>query len=124
MKRVLILGASPESDRYSNMAMKSLLKHGHEVVLVSPKYDEIDGHKCYRSLSEVSEKVDAVTMYVSPKISSGMKEDIVKINPSVVIFNPGTENPEIENVLNKNKVKHLEACTLVLLNTNQFDGIF
>lgn len=124
MKRVLILGASPESDRYSNLAMKNLLSKGHEVVLVSPKYDEIDGYKCYRSLSEVKEKVDAITMYVSPKISTGMKEDILKISPKVVIFNPGTENPEIENALNKDKIKNLEACTLVLLNTGQFEGIF
>ena len=50
-KKVLIIGASTEQDRYSNMAMKSLLVHKHKVVLSSPKYTEIEGHECFKNLS-------------------------------------------------------------------------
>lgn len=124
MKKVVILGASIEPDRYSNMAMHNLLKHNHKIILVSPKYDEIDGHPCLNQLSEVKEKVDALTMYVGAKISSTMINEIVKLAPKIVIFNPGTENPSLYQALDQVGIKHLEACTLVLLNTNQFDGIF
>lgn len=124
MKKVLILGASTDPTRYSNMAMESLLRHGHQVVLVSPKYEEIDGHKCYPKLSEVKERVDAITMYVGAKISTPLAADIVRLAPKVVIFNPGSENEELYKALDESGIAHLEACTLVLLNTRQFEGIF
>jgi hypothetical protein len=42
------------------------------------------------------------------------------INPRRVIFNPGTENPELERALEKSGIQTEEACTLVLLHTGQF----
>lgn len=127
MKKILILGASVISTRYSYMAMESLVNHGHQVVLVSPKYEEIKGHHCYHQLLDVldvQEEIDAITMYVGPHISSTMINDIIKLNPKVVIFNPGSENSEVYKALELKGIKYLEACTLVLLNTKQFDGIF
>jgi hypothetical protein len=44
----------------------------------------------------------------------------VDINPDRVIFNPGTENKEFQNILSKNGIKTEIACTLVLLSTNQY----
>ncbi len=126
MKKILILGASSNGTRYSYMAMERLVHHGHQVILVSPKYDEIQGHHCYHQLRDVDlkEKVDAITMYVGPKISSTLISDIVKLNPRVVIFNPGSENSEVYKALEQKGIHYLEACTLVLLNTNQFEEIF
>jgi len=37
-----------------------------------------------------------------------------------VIFNPGTENPEFYSILKTNGIYFEEACTLVLLSTNQY----
>lgn len=124
MKKVLILGASTKPHRYSYKAMRSLLGTGHEVVLVSPKYDEIEGRKCYRDLSEVQEAIDGITMYVGAKVSSTLIQDIVALKPKIVIFNPGSENPELYKALEKNGIRHVEACTLVLLNSDQFEAIF
>lgn len=124
MKKILILGASTEPHRYSHKAMRSLLETGHQVVLVSPKYDQIEGHKCYRHLSEVKEAIDGITMYVGAKISSTLIQDIVALKAKIVIFNPGSENPELYKALDKNSIKYIEACTLVLLNSDQFEAIF
>jgi hypothetical protein len=37
-----------------------------------------------------------------------------------VIFNPGTENKEFQDILDRNGIKTEIACTLVLLSTNQY----
>lgn len=124
MKKVLILGASPDSNRYSHMALKNLQRHQHQVVLVSPRYDQIEGLPCLHTLNEVKEDIDAITMYVGPQISNGLIKEIIQIAPKVVIFNPGSENEELYDALDQAGIRHLEACTLVLLNTQQFDGIF
>lgn len=117
---VLIVGASPKEDRYSNKAQKMLVEYGHKVALINPRAEEILGVKSHQELAEISEKIDTITMYVSSKISAGMADEILRIKPKRVIFNPGTENPELQKKLRDNGIEAQEACTLVLLRTGQY----
>lgn len=119
-EKVVILGASDKSDRYSYKAMKMLEENGHEVILVHPTLESVEGKKVLHSLSDVKDSVDTLTMYVNPKISSSMKSDIVSLRPKRVILNPGTENSELESALKKAGISCEHACTLVLLTTDQF----
>jgi len=45
---------------------------------------------------------------------------LLELNPKRVIFNPGTENKLLVEILEKNKIEAIEACTLVLLSTGQY----
>ena len=118
-ENVAILGASDKVDRYSYKAHRLLLEHGHKTYLVSPKTEEVEGQKVFKSLSELK-KIDTLTMYVSPKISDSMIDEIISLKPGRVIFNPGTENQSLMDSLSKAKIKFEEACTLVLLSTGQY----
>ena len=117
---VVILGASPKPERYSNMAMKLLESYGHRTILVSPTVKEIEGRQVFPSLEFINEKVDTLTMYVGPEISSTLEDQIIQLKPKRVIFNPGTENVSLENQLSEKGIMPLRACTLVLLRTNQY----
>lgn len=119
-QRVVILGASDKPERYAHKALTALRKHGHGVVLVHPRLKEIDGLPVHASLGEITESIDTVTMYVGPTISTGLAEDLVRLKPRRVIFNPGSENPELEEKLNATGIRTQEACTLVMLATGQF----
>jgi len=116
----LIIGASKKAKRYSYKAMKLLSSYGHEVTLMHPKIKEIEGQKVYNSLSKIEKKIDTITMYVNSKISSKMTEDILKIHPRRVIFNPGTENNELIETLKTNNILPLVSCTLVMLKSGQY----
>ena len=118
--KVAILGASNKPERYSYKAMKRLLEHNHEVVLINPGLETIEGIKVIRDLEGIQEKIDTLTLYVGAEISSKLMEKIVRLAPRRVIFNPGTENPELAHELSEKGIEVLEACTLVLLKTNQF----
>ncbi|GAB4024688.1 MAG: CoA-binding protein [Bdellovibrio sp.] len=118
-ENVAVLGASDNPERYSYKAYHLLEEHGHSVELVSPRYDIIEGKKVHKDLSTL-QNIDTLTMYVNPDISNKMKDQIIKLKPKRVIFNPGTENPELENTLNEMGIEVEEACTLVLLRTNQY----
>jgi uncharacterized protein len=119
-KNVAILGASNHSERYSHKAQLLLLKKGYNPILINPKLQVIDGIKCYPSLSAIIEPVHTLTVYVSPQISSTLKEDILNFKCHRVIFNPGSENNSLYDDLRKNGIEVEEACTLVLLNSGQF----
>lgn len=65
-------------------------------------------------------EVDTITLYVGPAHQQYWLPTILALHPRRVIFNPGTENPEIEQVLHSRGIIVEHACTLVLLSTNQF----
>lgn len=120
-QKVAILGASRKPERYSNKAFHMLKDYGHTPLPVRPGLIELDGVEVAGSLSELKIPVDTLTMYVGPQISSGLLGEILKVRPKRVIFNPGSENPELQAKLEEAGIHVIEACTLVLLRTGQFD---
>lgn len=117
---VAILGASAKKDRYSYLALRSLINKGHKVFPVNPSLIEIDGLKVYQSLSSLPEKVDTITVYLAPHRSQPLTEEILSCKPRRVIFNPGAENPGLMEKLEVNGVKGVTACTLVMLSLGNF----
>jgi len=120
MENVAVIGASPDKDRYANQAMCLLSAHGHTPVPVAPKHETIEGKQVYGRLSDVPGKIDTVTLYVSPARQQDIIEQILQTAPRRVIFNPNTENPAVYPRLKAAGIEVKEACTLVLLKTNQF----
>ena len=117
---VAIIGATAKSDRYANKAMHALQKHGHEVVLVNPFKKDVEGKDCLASVADYEGKIDTVTLYVNPKRFQDHIDAVLKIQPKRVIMNPGTEDAEHQQRLEAAGITVLQACTLVLLSTNQF----
>lgn len=118
---VAILGASENPERYSHKAFYALKKHGHHPVPISPFIGTLDGTPVVGTLKEVGTHIDTLTMYVNPKVSSKLKDDILHLRPKRVIFNPGSENPELETELETAGIHVVKACTLILLSSNQFE---
>jgi predicted CoA-binding protein len=117
---VVVLGASPNSQRYSHRAVLELTDRGHHVIPIHAAADEVAGIPVVRELSLVETPVDTVTIYVRPSILRTMLEALVDLAPGRVIFNPGTEDQQLMQRLSTSGIQVVEACTLVLLNTGQF----
>ncbi len=118
-KHTLILGASTNPERYSFRAANQLMKHHHPVTLVGVKNGEVNNIPILRSIP-TDLKIDTVTMYLSAKNQVGYYDDIIKLKPNRILFNPGAENPELEKLANENGIATEEACTLVLLSIGQY----
>lgn len=119
-ERVAILGASDNPERYSFKAFEMLKEYGHTPVPVSPTLKNLAGLEVFPNLSNIKDAVDSLTMYVNSKISSALETEILALNPKRVIFNPGSENSELQKKLTAKGIKVEQACTLVLLRTGQF----
>ena len=118
---VAVLGASAKPGRYSYQCVEQLLKHGHKVIPVTPAQVEICGMMPVADLDAIGEDIDILTMYINATRSSEMEEQILGLNPTKIIFNPGAENRELQNKCKASGIKTENACTLVLLNTGQFE---
>ena len=119
-QKVLVIGASLKAERYSNIAINMLLDYQHEVKALGRKEGVIRGVSIQKEKWNYSD-IDTVTMYLNPANQEEYKDYILSLKPKRVIFNPGTENPEFANTLEKAGIQTEEACTLVLLRSDQFD---
>lgn len=120
MRVVAILGASSRADRYANLAQKMLTADGHKVVPVNPRETQVLGVPVIASLSQIQEPVDTLTLYVGPTKLAALTDEIIQLHPTRVIFNPGTENPSVEQQLSDAGIEVVRACTLVMLRSGQF----
>lgn len=122
-ENVVILGASDKLDRYSYKAWQLLKQYGHVPILINPILKDIEGTKCYVNLESALKDypvVDTITMYINAEKSSKIIDEMIKVKPKRIIFNPGSENEDIYEKLDQKGIESEEACTLVLLRTNQF----
>ena len=118
-KKTLVFGASLKPGRYSNIAIKRLVDHGHDVKAFGLQEGEVDGVSIDTTLLHYN-GIDTVTLYLNPQRQKAYYDYIMDLNPDRVIFNPGTENPEFYSILKTNNIDFEVACTLVLLGTNQY----
>ena len=117
---VAVLGASPKPARYANQAMRLLLDKGYRVTPMHPKFAEIEGLKVANDYQAVDHPVHTLTLYVGPERLAPQIDDILAMKPDRVIFNPGTESAALQQALSDAGIEWFEACTLVMLRTDQF----
>ena len=118
-KKTVIIGASDNPERYAYLAAISLLKHQHEIILLGKRSGIINGIEINKERPPIN-NVDTVTLYINPTHQPQWYNYIIELKPARVIFNPGAENPEFENLLKENNIEALEACTLVMLSVGTF----
>jgi predicted CoA-binding protein len=118
-KKTLVLGASNNPDRYSNLAMNRLRSKGHPVVAIGRKQAKAGDIDIETDKKEHA-GIDTVTLYLSAAHQKEYYDYILSLHPKRIIFNPGAENPELEALAQANGIEPMEACTLVLLSTGQF----
>lgn len=119
MKKTLVLGASDNPARYAYKAVHSLKRHGHDVVPVGLRKGQIAGIDIHTDRPTDAE-IDTVTLYVGPQNQPTWYDYILDLKPKRIIFNPGTENPELERMAQERGIETEEACTLVLLSIGQY----
>jgi len=119
MKKTLVLGASLNPSRYSNLAINRLVNNNYEVVAIGLREGKVAGIEIIKE-KKLFEDIDSIALYLNPQRQKEYYDYIISLNPKRVIFNPGTENPELYQLLSENNIESEVACTLVLLGTNQY----
>lgn len=119
IKKTLVIGASTNPSRYSYKAIKKLTFYGHPVMAIGNKEGEVSGIK-FTKEKVFFENIDTITLYLNENNQKNYYDYILELKPNRVIFNPGTENVELQNLLTKHHIDFEEACTLVLLSIGQY----
>ena len=118
-KKTLVLGATPNTSRYANLAANRLVRSGHSIVNVGLRTGEIAGVPIEKP-ETIHHDIDTITLYVGPQHQEGLYDYILNTHPKRIIFNPGTENSELRHMANEKGIETEYACTLVLLSIGQY----
>jgi len=118
-KKTLVLGATPDTSRYAYLAANRLVKNGHDIVNVGIKTGEVAGVPIEKP-DVIHADIDTITLYIGPQNQPPLYNYILDTHPKRIVFNPGSENPELNRLARGRGIETLEACTLVLLATGQY----
>lgn len=118
-KKTLIIGATTKPDRAAFKAIGLLVANGHSVIALGQNAGEVAGIKINTKAIPVT-NIDTISLYINPSRQRDYYNYIVEAKPKRVLFNPGTENPELYQLLELNNIKFEAACTLVLLTLNKY----
>jgi uncharacterized protein len=120
-KKTVIIGATTNKTRYAYLAAEMLREYHHEFVPIGIKSGEVLGSPILPIAQKpFVENVHTVTLYIGPQHQAEWYAYILSLKPKRIIFNPGTENPEFQQLLKEANVETLEACTLVMLRSDQY----
>jgi uncharacterized protein len=118
-KTTLVIGASENPERYSNMAIQKLLQAGESVAAIGNKKGNVNGVEILTGQPNFNH-INTITLYLNPIAQKQYYDYIFSLKPHRIIFNPGTENPELETLAKEHGIIPQTACTLVLLATHQY----
>ena len=119
MKKTLVIGASENPARVSNTAIQKLVAANFPVEAIGLRVGKVGDIPIQKGLP-VLECIDTVTLYVGKKHQPSYYDYIISLKPQRVIFNPGTENPEFQELLKGKGIEAFDACTLVMLSMRTY----
>ena len=118
-KKTLIIGATTKPDRAAFKAIGLLVANGHSVIALCQNTGDVARIRINTKAIPVT-NIDTISLYINPSRQRDYYNYIVEAKPKRVLFNPGTENPELYQLLELNNIKFEAACTLVLLTLNKY----
>ena len=119
MGKVVVLGASPDQERYSYKAVKSLKKRNYDVVAVGNQPGDIMGEVIHTDEPHV-ENVDTLVLYINARNQKQSYDYIFSLKPKRIIFNPGTHNDELQEMARRKGIQVVVSCALVMLGNDTF----
>lgn len=106
----LVVGVGEDKSKWGYRVWKQMKLSGYQAEPVNPKYNQIDGEKCYVSISEWLQvtggdlrEVVVVTV-VPPVVTKKIVDECVKLGINKIWMQPGSEFPENEGQETKGEI--------------------
>lgn len=118
MKRVAIIGASTNREKYGNRAVRAYQAEGYEVYPVHPSAESIEGLKAYPSVRELPVRPDRVSVYLRPEVVLGLLPEIVERGCDELWLNPGAESEAVVAEAERLGLTVIQACSISALGSD------
>jgi uncharacterized protein len=89
---IAVVGLSADWFRPSYFAAKYMQEHGYRIIPVNPRYPEILGQPCFKSLRDIGEKVDMVDVFRKTQDVGPVADEAIAIGAKVLWQQLGVRN--------------------------------
>jgi predicted CoA-binding protein len=115
MKTVAVIGASNDRSKFGNKAVRAFQQTGHTVYPVHPAQTVIEGLTCYKTIGDVPERPNLVSVYVGPDRLLQILPDIAARGCDELWLNPGTVSREVLTKAKELGLKPVELCSILAI---------
>ena len=113
-KNFAIIGSFKNESKYAFRILRKLKEKGYEVYPVNPHLDEVDGLKCYKSVSDIPFAVDVVNVVTPPKVTEKIVKECKDRGIYRIWLQPGAESKEAIEFCKHNKMRVVyDLCIMV-----------
>lgn len=117
-KVVAVIGASSDSRKFGNRAVRAFVRQGHAVVPINPHESTIEGLTAYRSVLDVPGSIDMATFYVTPEIGEALIGEVARKGIREVWLNPGAESDALIAKARALGLQPIVACSIMAIGEN------
>lgn len=110
-----LAGVSRSCEGYGYKVLQHMLQKGYEVLPIHPEVSQIDGIRCYPSLVELPQAVDALILVVPPEQSEMLVREADVMGIRRIWMQPGAESEDAINYCDERCMEVIYgACLLTL----------
>lgn len=115
MNTVAILGASIDRSKFGNKAVRAFAQRGFRVFPVNPRESVVEGIPAFRSIGDVPERPNRVSVYLPPTVLLKVLPEIAARGCDELWLNPGTESAEVLTEASRLGLNVILACSIVAI---------
>ncbi len=113
MPIVAVIGASNDRKKYGNKAVRAYHQRGFTVYPVNPHEPEVEGLPTFKTIAQVPERPNLISVYVRPEILLKLLPDIAARGCDELWLNPGTESDQVLAEAERLKLNVIQACSII-----------
>src|SRR5881396_2725687 len=119
-KVVAVIGASNDSRKFGNKAVRAYRQQGYTVVPINPHEREVEGLKTYASVLDVPGPIDMASFYVPPEVGEQIIDEVARKQIPEVWLNPGAESDALIARARGLSLNPIVACSIVAVGQNPY----
>lgn len=78
-RRLAVVGVSRDPAEAANAIYRRLRRSGYEVYAVNPAAQEVEGDRCYPTLTALPVRADGVVVVTRPEVTEGVVEECIAL---------------------------------------------
>lgn len=113
-KNFAVLGATIDEEKYGFKIVQRLCEIGKTVYPISPKYEEVNSLKAYKSLLAIERPIDVVVFVINKKFASQYIAEMRELGIGFAWMQPGTYDDNLINDIQSLGITPIRDCVLIV----------
>src|SRR5699024_10335807 len=89
---IAVIGLSDNESRTSYQIAKAMQDAGYKIIPVNPNVDEVLGEKAYKSLTDIEERIDIITVFRRSDLLPEIAAEAIQTDCKVFSAQQGVQN--------------------------------